>query len=188
MMAAARGDRATSIIQARQNARYQNDDSNLSRWVLSVANCRFYVIEIFLCRLQQGNYSHRVPRIPPYQTTPFTIDPSARSTQTFAERYGVSPPHSPEEYGWKPDAKKRNQSTSKVSKEHQTTVIKDNEENSKSFLPNSTAFDVELIQVKQNISIMILKFLHNSYKCKNFSNGFQNHSWITTKLFNVLIL
>lgn len=32
MMAAARGDRATSIIQAR-NARYQNDDSNLSRWV-----------------------------------------------------------------------------------------------------------------------------------------------------------
>lgn len=33
MMAAARGDRATSIIQAR-NARYQNDDSNLSRWVI----------------------------------------------------------------------------------------------------------------------------------------------------------
>lgn len=30
MMAAARGDRATSII--RQNARYQNDDSNLSRY------------------------------------------------------------------------------------------------------------------------------------------------------------
>jgi hypothetical protein len=38
---------------------------------------------------------HRLPRVP-YQTTPFTIDPSARSTQTFAERYGVSPPHSNE--------------------------------------------------------------------------------------------
>lgn len=37
-----------------------------------------------------------MPRIPHYQTTPFTIDPSARSTQTFAERYGVSPPHSNE--------------------------------------------------------------------------------------------
>ena len=36
-----------------------------------------------------------MPRTP-YQTTPFTIDPSARSTQTFAERYGVSPPHSNE--------------------------------------------------------------------------------------------
>jgi hypothetical protein len=36
-----------------------------------------------------------MPRVP-YQTTPFTIDPSARSTQTFAERYGVSPPHSNE--------------------------------------------------------------------------------------------
>lgn len=37
-----------------------------------------------------------MPRVPHYQTTPFTIDPSARSTQTFAERYGVSPPHSNE--------------------------------------------------------------------------------------------
>lgn len=37
-----------------------------------------------------------MPRTPLYQTTPFTIDPSARSTQTFAERYGVSPPHSNE--------------------------------------------------------------------------------------------
>lgn len=36
-----------------------------------------------------------MPRVP-YQTTPFTIDPSARSTQTFAERYGCSPPHSNE--------------------------------------------------------------------------------------------
>lgn len=36
-----------------------------------------------------------MPRVS-YQTTPFTIDPSARSTQTFAERYGVSPPHSNE--------------------------------------------------------------------------------------------
>lgn len=42
------------------------------------------------------NYRHRMPRVP-YQTTPFTIDPSARSTQTFAERYGVSPPHSTED-------------------------------------------------------------------------------------------
>jgi hypothetical protein len=37
-----------------------------------------------------------MPRVPHYQTTPFTIDPSARSTQTFAERYGVSPPQSNE--------------------------------------------------------------------------------------------
>jgi hypothetical protein len=37
-----------------------------------------------------------MPRASHYQTTPFTIDPSARSTQTFAERYGVSPPHSNE--------------------------------------------------------------------------------------------
>lgn len=37
-----------------------------------------------------------MPRVPHYQTTPFTIDPSARSTQTFAERYGISPPHSNE--------------------------------------------------------------------------------------------
>ncbi|KAL7044210.1 hypothetical protein ACKWTF_001828 [Chironomus riparius] len=141
MMAAARGDRATSILQARQNARYQNDDSNLSR-------------------LPQTNYFHRIPRIPPYQTTPFTIDPSARSTQTFAERYGVSPPHSPDDvYGneYSLDGKngKRNQKASKVSKEHrrdaQKTVIKEsvgicseNEQNSKGFLPNS--FDVELLQ------------------------------------------
>ncbi|KAG5674237.1 hypothetical protein PVAND_004217 [Polypedilum vanderplanki] len=132
MMAAARGDRATSIIQARQNARYQNDDN--------------------LSRLQQGNY-FRVPRIPPYQTTPFTIDPSARSTQTFAERYGVSPPHSPEEdvYDWKGEGVKNVKRNQKTSKDHQTTVIKDgsNEQNSKSFLPNSTAFDVELLQVRK---------------------------------------
>ncbi|CAO1302725.1 unnamed protein product [Diamesa serratosioi] len=36
--------------------------------------------------------SRYVPRFPLYQTTPFTIDPSARSGQTFCERYGVSPP------------------------------------------------------------------------------------------------
>lgn len=48
------------------------------------------------CRLPHSNYLHRMPRVPHYQTTPFTIDPSARSTQTFAERYGVSPPHSNE--------------------------------------------------------------------------------------------
>lgn len=48
-----------------------------------------------LCRLPHSNYLHRLPRVP-HQTTPFTIDPSARSTQTFAERYGVSPPHSNE--------------------------------------------------------------------------------------------
>jgi FKBP-type peptidyl-prolyl cis-trans isomerase len=110
----------------------------------------------FVDRLQQGNYFHRMPRIPPYQTTPFTIDPSARSTQTFAERYGVSPPHSPEDtYGYKSkssDSKsaKRNQKASKASKEHQTTVIKEgnSEQNNKSLLPNSTtAFDVELLQV-----------------------------------------
>ncbi|CRL00488.1 CLUMA_CG013749, isoform A [Clunio marinus] len=75
MMAAARGDRASSII-SRQNARH-NDDSSLSR-------------------LPHSNYSHRMRRLPHYQTTAFTIDPSARSTQTFAERYGVSPPHSNE--------------------------------------------------------------------------------------------
>lgn len=52
------------------------------------------------CRLPHSNYLHRMPRVPHYQTTPFTIDPSARSTQTFAERYGVSPPHSNEDlYG-----------------------------------------------------------------------------------------
>lgn len=48
------------------------------------------------CRLPHSNYLHRMPRTSHYQTTPFTIDPSARSTQTFAERYGVSPPHSNE--------------------------------------------------------------------------------------------
>lgn len=48
------------------------------------------------CRLPHSNYLHRMPRVSHYQTTPFTIDPSARSTQTFAERYGVSPPHSNE--------------------------------------------------------------------------------------------
>lgn len=47
-------------------------------------------------RLPHSNYLHRMPRTPYYQTTPFTIDPSARSTQTFAERYGVSPPQSNE--------------------------------------------------------------------------------------------
>lgn len=47
-------------------------------------------------RLPHSNYLHRMPRVPHYQTTPFTIDPSARSTQTFAERYGVSPPQSNE--------------------------------------------------------------------------------------------
>lgn len=47
-------------------------------------------------RMTNPNYMHRMPRTP-YQTTPFTIDPSARSTQTFAERYGVSPPHSTED-------------------------------------------------------------------------------------------
>lgn len=48
------------------------------------------------CRLPHSNYLHRMPRTSHYQTTPFTIDPSARSTQTFAERYGVSPPQSNE--------------------------------------------------------------------------------------------
>lgn len=42
-------------------------------------------------RLPNSNYGQR-PRFPLYQTTPFTIDPSARSGQTFCERYGVSPP------------------------------------------------------------------------------------------------
>lgn len=51
---------------------------------------------MFHCRLPHSNYRNRMPRVPHYQTTPFTIDPSARSTQTFAERYGVSPPHSNE--------------------------------------------------------------------------------------------
>lgn len=46
--------------------------------------------------MPHSSYLHRMPRVPHYQTTPFTIDPSARSTQTFAERYGVSPPHSNE--------------------------------------------------------------------------------------------
>lgn len=55
-----------------------------------------HVIRCSLCRLSQPNYMHRMPRVP-YQTTPFTIDPSARSTQTFAERYGISPPHSTED-------------------------------------------------------------------------------------------
>ena len=127
-------------------------------------------------RLPQTNYFHRIPRIPPYQTTPFTIDPSARSTQTFAERYGVSPPHSPDdlysnEYSVDGKNGKRNQKTSKVSKEHQrhaqTAVIKEsvgvcseNEQNSKNFLPNS--FDVELLQVSFS-TFLIKKELHRYF-------------------------
>lgn len=57
--------------------------SNLIKWCL-------------MNRLPHSNYLHRMPRVPHYQTTPFTIDPSARSTQTFAERYGISPPQSNE--------------------------------------------------------------------------------------------
>lgn len=104
------------------------------------------------CRLTQSNYLHRIPRIPPYQTTPFTIDPSARSTQTFAQRYGVTPPHSPidDPYG----TNDFNGIEKDVSGGGKTTVIKDTTTpadgdplNSKRFLPNSSAFDVELIAV-----------------------------------------
>lgn len=56
----------------------------------------FVIIAPCRSRISHPNYMHRMPRVP-YQTTPFTIDPSARSTQTFAERYGISPPHSTED-------------------------------------------------------------------------------------------
>lgn len=62
---------------------------------LSVQKC-LIKLNAAQCRLPHSNYLHRMPRVPHYQTTPFTIDPSARSTQTFAERYGVSPPQSNE--------------------------------------------------------------------------------------------
>lgn len=91
-----------------------------------------------------------------YQTTPFTIDPSARSTQTFAERYGISPPHTPldDPYG----ANDYNGIEKDVDGgDGKTTVIKDttqanaaHQPNSKRFLPNSSSFDVELIPVSQN--------------------------------------
>lgn len=100
------------------------------------------------CRLGQSNYLHRIPRIPPYQTTPFTIDPSARSTQTFAQRYGVTPPHSPidDPYG--------TNDYNGIEKDASTTVIKDTtladggeQLNSKRFLHSSSPFDAELIVV-----------------------------------------
>lgn len=111
------------------------------------------------CRLGQSNYLHRIPRIPPYQTTPFTIDPSARSTQTFAQRYGVTPPHSPidDPYG--------NNDYNGIEKDvgaSKTTVIKDttladgDQLNSKRFLHSSSPFDAELIAVSQSASDIYL--------------------------------
>lgn len=90
-----------------------------------------------------------------YQTTPFTIDPSARSTQTFAERYGISPPHSPldDPYGAN-DYNGIEKDVDGGGGDSKTTVIKDttqadaaHQPNSKRFLPNSSSFDVELIPV-----------------------------------------
>lgn len=94
-----------------------------------------------------------------YQTTPFTIDPSARSTQTFAERYGISPPHSPldDPYGAN-DYNGIEKDVDVGGGDGKTTVIKDttqadaaHQPNSKRFLPNSSSFDVELIPVSQNL-------------------------------------
>jgi hypothetical protein len=104
---------------------------------------------LYHSRLPPSNYFYRIPRIPPYQTTPFTIDPSARSTQTFAERYGISPPHSTEDlYGnvfvTSKDDKKI------VTTNEQQSVIIDGEKdhsNKPNLLSNSSAFDVELLQV-----------------------------------------
>jgi hypothetical protein len=92
-----------------------------------------------------------MPRVPPYQTTPFTIDPSARSTQTFAERYGVSPPHSPQDIYGNSDYGKNERKFQAMAA---ATVIKKDDngeklrENKTNFLPNSTtSFDVELLPV-----------------------------------------
>lgn len=110
------------------------------------------ISHLHACRLTQSNY--RTPRVGwNYQTTPFTIDPSARSTQTFAERYGISPPHSPldDPYGAN-DYNGIEKDVDVSGGENKTTVIKDpaadaHQPNSKRFLPNSTSFDVELIPV-----------------------------------------
>lgn len=133
------------------------------------------------CRLGQSNYLHRIPRIPPYQTTPFTIDPSARSTQTFAQRYGVTPPHSPidDPYGGNDyNGIEKDVSAGK------TTVIKDttltdggDQLNSKRFLHSSTPFDAELIVVSQKVPVTFIYLLCFFFQSNHDKN---THLWATT--------
>lgn len=86
-----------------------------------------------------------MPRVPHYQTTPFTIDPSARSTQTFAERYGVSPPQSNENlYG--------NDYTIIGSHDDKSTVRKDRQTGNHKVELSNAPSSSNIVQTGKNIN------------------------------------